>query len=175
MNEFRLDGATPVISNLNARKETHGEELGLACDLRVKLTRKSSPLAYDQVSALVLRSSPATGETAGANEADEETAETINYLLTVADAISFGTELENMRVSIRQSTRKLAIFGHAKISKFRLIEKDEALAFRISGAMDHQSIGRLAGAIQEMVNLDIDPAQTELDLPDSGAPEDDGE
>lgn len=173
MTEFRLAGATPVVSSLNARKEIHGEELVLACDVYVKLTRKASPIAYDLVSALVLHS--AEPAEPGTNDADAETLETINYLLTVADSISFGTALENMRVSIRQSTRKLAIFGHATVSKFKLNEKEGAISFRISGPMDHQSIGRLAGAIQEMVNLDIDPAQTELDLSDAGAPDDDDE
>lgn len=167
MTEIVLDNVLPTLQHLNCRKEIHGEELVLACDVTMTLTRKQSPTAYDALASMVLGNPPALD---GQNDEDA-TQETIEFLTDIIDSASFSAKLENQRVSLRQNTRKLAIFGHATLDKFALAHKDAALTFRIRGPMDHQSIGRLAGAMRELVSMDLAPAQTELDLTDADTDE----
>jgi len=164
MNDLQLNGMIPNLTHLNCRKELHGEDLVLAVDLAFMLTRKASPMAYDMISELVL-GQPDSGIQDRANE--PPAAETIEFLASIASAVKFERQFENMRVSMRQGSRKLGVLGHAVVDKFALIKADQAITFRVRGQIDHASIGRFAAAMRESISMDISPAQTELELDDA--------
>lgn len=174
MKRPECDNVVAIIQSINARKEHHGEELHLAIDVGVLIARENNAIAFDHLAECILEhgSVPDADGPQGANEQTTPPDEMLTALHALAASITFAAEWENIRVSIRQGTRKVAILPHAKINKPKMNKSAQEITLRLQSRIDHQSVGLLARALQESVSIDISPAQTPLDLPDG---EPDGE
>ena len=157
-----IENAVGEVASVNVRKELHGEDLRLACDIRVAFKRDSGATGYDALAGAMLATGIVTDAPVGTNDVEDPT-ETLAALAGIAESLTFAAAWENHRVSIRQGTRKVAILSHAKINKGK-IDDGGVISVRIQSEVDRESVGRLAAALRESVSVDVSPAQTELDL-----------
>lgn len=149
MDKFKFHGYASVL-NLNARKEGPNDEKELAVDVKLEAVT-------------------------GADIADFFEPALASFLFleggavrnTLMGDVSFGNELEHYRLEAMGG-----VFHGVKVKKFSLHPKDGEqirITFSVSFKPSGTEVAKLAEYLQDEIEIDLQPANDELDLGGSAA------
>jgi hypothetical protein len=152
---FEIDTGKAVLKNVNGRKEHHGEDLELACDLNIEVSSSSD----------ILNCFNLDGERIQAAFWNDDGAPRFPTI----EPIKFNVDFADARLGIRgsQEALPLMVLMPCKTSKFIATPKENGMVdvkFRVQCSPSEDEIARLFELMQEDVAISIEPINTELDL-----------
>lgn len=159
MKTFETSGLTVELRNVNLRKEQHGDEEQLACDLAVISTGADTSYLIDSL---------------GFEDIAPEVHSALRqwFVLGNVGVIHFGSAFDEHKVTLRNvaMNEPIVVLEGAKLNKFKLVndpddESAQAWGFRIQAETNENEVGKLGEQIGHKVMIDIDgPPQQDLPL-----------
>ena len=152
---FKIDLKTAVLKNVNGRKEHHGEDLELACDLNIEVSSTNDVLDCFNLDGERIQAAFWTDD--GAPR------------FPTIEPIKFNIDYADARLSIRgsQEDLPLMVLVPCKTGKFIAIPgvgHMVTVKFRVQCNPSEDEIARLFELMQEDVAIIVEPINEELDL-----------
>lgn len=155
---FEYDSLITHVQNVKSSREFHGEDELLAVDFSLKITRAENEGEWSDIMSYLLDDSP------------EQALTTIERAALGVSSLVFDAEYDDVKINVRQSTKKVAAFVHAKISKFRWATEggSEFISCNCRALSDGAQIGALCEQLRHKVRIETVSHQSELDLDGDG-------